>query len=92
MRGTVLPPNIPCRAGAHYLVLPTSAGSIFMPWFTEAVIYLDTAQHLYPPRDRTPASHAEGGNDDHTVHYNIGTRISSYGNVFHLKYEQKTKY
>ena len=65
--GIVLPPNIPHRAGTHYPILPSFAGTIFMTWLSEAVIYCDTAQYLYPPGDETPAFLMEGGNDDHSA-------------------------
>ena len=57
--------HIPCRASRHYLVLPTFAGSNFTPWCSEAVIYWDPAQCLYPPRNQTPVSWLKDRNDDH---------------------------
>ena len=46
-------------------VLLTFTDTIFTPRYSETLIYWDTAQHLSPPGDRTPASSVETGNDDH---------------------------
>ena len=76
----VAPPNIPHRAGAvWFLYSPTFAGIIFALWYGETVIYWDTAQHLYPPMDQTPASRVFGENDDHSA----TETHSGIWNIFH---------